>query len=45
MTLDSYDIIQQGAVPLGKGVISKWMGITEEGVRLSYTLDLPGLSG
>ena len=33
MTLDSFDIIQQGPVPLGKGVTLKWMGITTEGVR------------
>jgi len=37
MTLDSYDIIKEGApIPLGKRVTLKWMGFTEE--EVSYSL-------
>lgn len=37
MTIDSYDIIKEGApVPLGKGVTLKWMGFTAEEAPTIY---------
>ena len=32
MSLESYDIINTGSLPLGKGVTLRWIGITAEGV-------------
>ena len=36
VSLDTFDVVQEGRVPLLKGVTVKWIGISEDGVSMVF---------